>query len=121
MVIEADERTSVVVTDASRNIQDHEALDIKRVSQRIPEGRTRVTFATERPRHAAVTVSTNRGLVGLSPGDGVGFFSRAAAWVDVRIAALFALIGASGGTILGIWALVSREAVDVDLVDPEGD
>jgi len=121
MLIEADRSSVVVVTDASRNLQNREATDIKRSRQRVPSGLTRINFSTEKPQKAAVTVSTRNGLVGLSPGDGLGLFQRAASWVDVRIAALAALFGALPGMALGIWAVVAREAVDVDLVDPRGD
>jgi outer membrane biosynthesis protein TonB len=121
MLIEADRSSVVTVTDASLNLQNHEATDIKRSRQRVPSGLTRFNFTTEKPQKAAVTVSTRNGLIGLSPGDGLGLFARAASWVDVRIAALAALFGALPGMALGIWAVVAREAVDVDLVDPRGD
>jgi len=120
MLIEADRSKMVVVTDASLDLQNYEATDIRRDRTRASRGLTRVNFTVEKPNKAAVTVSTSDGLVGLSPGDGLGLFSRAAAWVDVRIAGLAAIVGAIPAFAIGVWSVVARRTVDVDLVDPEG-
>jgi hypothetical protein len=120
MVLEADRSALVTITDASLDLQNHEATEIKRSRQRIPAGVTRINFTTEKPRTAAVTVATRQGLVGLSPGDGLGLYDRAASWVDVRVAGAAAILAGLPGFALGVWAVVARRTVDVDVVDPEG-
>jgi len=120
ILLEADRSKLVTIVDASLDLQNYEATDIRRDRTRASRGLTRVNFTVEKPNKAAVTVSTADGLVGLSPGDGLGLFSRAAAWVDVRIAALAAIVGAIPAFAVGVWSVVARRTVDVDLVDPEG-
>jgi hypothetical protein len=120
ILLEADRSKLVTIVDASLDLQNYEATDIRRDRTRASRGLTRVNFTVEKPNKAAVTVSTSDGLVGLSPGDGLGLFSRAAAWVDVRIAALAAIVGAIPAFAIGVWSVVARRTVDVDLVDPEG-
>ena len=120
ILLEADRSKLVTIVDASLDLQNYEATDIRRDRTRASRGLTRINFTVEKPNKAAVTVSTADGLVGLSPGDGLGLFSRAAAWVDVRIAALAAIVGAIPAFAVGVWSVVARRTVDVDLVDPEG-
>lgn len=120
ILLEADRSKLVTIVDASLDLQNYEATDIRRDRTRASRGLTRVNFTVEKPNKAAVTVSTSDGLVGLSPGEGLGLFSRAAAWVDVRIAALAAIVGAIPAFAIGVWSVVARRTVDVDLVDPEG-
>jgi hypothetical protein len=120
MLVEADRSSLITITDASLDLQNHEATEIKRSRQRIPAGVTRINFTTEKPRTAAVTVATRNGLVGLSPGDGLGLYDRAASWVDVRVAGAAAILAGLPGFALGVWAVVARRTVDVDVVDPEG-
>lgn len=110
------DRDTLVTTDASIRLQDYEARSIPQQRQRIGPGTHEVTFTVERSSSAAVTVGTSRGLVSLSPGDGLGWFSRAAAWVDVRVAAVFALLGVPAMAI-GVWATVASKSVDVEAVD----
>jgi hypothetical protein len=119
MLVEADRSSLITITDASLDLQNHEATEIKRSRQRIPAGVTRINFTTEKPRTAAVTVATRNGLVGLSPGDGLGLYDRAASWVDVRVAGAAAILAGLPGFALGVWAVVARRTVDVDVVDPE--
>jgi hypothetical protein len=121
MVVEVDRSQTITVTDASLNLQNYEAKQIRQENRRVPPGRTEFVFAVEKPNKAAVTVGSSRGgLVGLSPGDGAGMFSRAASWGDVRVAAVFALF-AIPSMGFGIWWTVAARSVDVELVDPEGD
>ena len=120
MVLEADRSSLITITDASLDLQNHEATEIKQSRQRIPAGVTRINFSVEKPRTAAVTVATRNGLVGLSPGDGLGLYDRAASWVDVRVAGAAAILAGIPGFALGVWAVVARRTVDVDVVDPEG-
>lgn len=116
MVIEADDSLFVTVTDASLDLTKHESIEIKRAQKRIPEGRTRIEFAAEKPGTAAVTVSTSGGMVGLSPGDGgQDWFNRAAGWPDVRVAAVFALFGTVFVGV-GVWHTVASRRVDVEAV-----
>jgi hypothetical protein len=86
-VVEADESTTITVTDASIPLQDHDAIDIPRKTQRVPEGRTEISFSVTEPSNAAVTVAAERGLVGLSPGE-PSLFSGSASWSDVQLAAV---------------------------------
>jgi len=86
-VVEVDESTTITVTDASIPLQDHEAVDIPRKTQRVPEGRTEISFSVTEPSNAAVTVAAERGLVGLSPGE-PSLFSGSASWSDVQLAAV---------------------------------
>lgn len=71
-LVESDRSQQLVVTDASIDIQSHEAVNIPQNRQRIPEGRTRVNFSVTNPRDAAITIGTRRALNGLSPGTGGG-------------------------------------------------
>lgn len=115
--VEADRAARVVTTDASINLANHEAVDIPRESRTVPEGRTTIRFSSvSNPDSAAVTVGADGGLVGLSPGDGSGLWSRAAGWVDVRVAGIAALFGVPA-VGLGVWARVARRRVDVEGAD----
>ena len=98
-VVEADQPTTITVTDASIPLQDHDAVDIPRKTQRVPEGRTEITFSVTEPSNAAVTVAAERGLVGLSPGE-PSLFSGSASWSDVQLAAV------SGAASLAIVAII---------------
>ena len=119
-VVEADRAKQLVITDASKDLTRYEATDIRRSRLTLPSGRTEVTFQVAKPSSAAVTAATSDGIVGLSPGDGSGWFDRAAEWLDVRAAGagagVFALIGMLGG----VWWSVSDRRVDgVEVVDTE--
>ena len=119
-LIEADRPSTLVVTDASKDLTRYEATNIKRQRVDLPHGTTEVTFTVEKPSSAAVTAATSDGIVGLSPGDGSGWFDRAAEWVDVRAAAGGAAVFSLLGMLGGVWWSVSKRRVDgVEVVDTE--
>ena len=119
-IVEADRPTQISTTDASINLQRHDAVNIPRASTRVPQGTTEISFTVSHERSAAVTVGTSRGLVGLSPGDGDGWFDRAPTWFDVRIAGATAAFGGIVAMLGGVWQSVAQRRVsDVEAVDTE--
>jgi hypothetical protein len=98
-LVESDSSTTITVTDASIPLEDYDAVDIPQKRQKIPEGRTEITFSVSEPSSAAVTVASPNGLVGLSPGS-PSLFSGTASWSDVQLAAV------SGAAGVGIVAII---------------
>ena len=97
ITFEADRSTEIAITDASQEIQNMEAVQIRQDVRTLPEGTSEITFTVANADQPAVTIATQTGLVGIGDQDFDGD-RPAVDWGVVQALLAATAIGSVGAT-----------------------